>query len=193
MNRVEKVSNYHGYHRRHHNVKVARIKYDEESDMFVTMVSTQSDSSPTMTTQGSLFNALPTDKLMTRLNHYESQIVSQLRNAVVETGRGVKLGEVKNYYHVKYEGSMASSLKEQMDNRELICDAMERINLETFVKGNQFFKNQQLDQYFSEFKLWNGKTFNSCGVVSSSGSLQVRYDLFLSNSVFDYVIYILGI
>ncbi len=45
---------------------------------------------------------IPQDKLLTRVAHYETQIVSQFRNAVVETGRAAKMGEVKKKERINF-------------------------------------------------------------------------------------------
>merc|ERR550539_1132280 len=39
---------------------------------------------------------LPMDKLLLHVKHYKTQIVSQLRSAVIATGKSVLNGEVKN-------------------------------------------------------------------------------------------------
>ena len=91
---------------------------------------------------------IPEDKLLAHINHYEKQIVSQLRNAVVETGKSFKIGEIKNSYHVDYNGSLSLVLQSRRTPRELVCGLEESVRVGTFVKGDAFFREQQLDQYF---------------------------------------------
>ena len=127
------------------------------------------------------------------MTHYEEQIVAQLRNAVVDTGKSFRLGEIKNSYHVKFDkGHHKARVKGQTDDPEvsdktsgvnpinpsqeeverLVCSTKTEVDLKTFVRGSApFFATQQLDEYFVEKPLLEGKTFESCGVVSSSGSL----------------------
>ena len=116
---------------------------------------------------------LPSDKLLAHVRHYEKQIISQLRSAVVETGKSVLAGEVQNIYKVKLDAKKrGAKLKSTKASKELVCSASKKIDVRTFLKGDDFFRRQQLDQYLPDKPLTLfQETFNSCGVVSSAGSL----------------------
>jgi hypothetical protein len=117
--------------------------------------------------------AIPSDKLLAHVRHYEKQIVSQLRGAVVETGKSVLAGEVQNIYKVKVaKNKRGAKLKSDKLSRQLVCSAAKSIDVRTFLKGDDFFRRQQLDQYLPEKPLnLFRETFKSCAVVSSAGSL----------------------
>ena len=118
---------------------------------------------------------IPKDKLLSRLNHYESQILSQFRNSVVDISKSIELGEVKNSYHVDYAMKSLNEddvVRNPADSMDLLCDLLNNVSVETFIRGDEFFKMQQLDDYFPKKPLFDpGKKFDSCGVVSSSGSM----------------------
>ncbi len=92
---------------------------------------------------------------------------------VVETGKSVLAGEVQNIYRVTLDPrKRGSKLKTEKSFRDLICTASRRIRIKTFLKGDPFFRRQQLDQYLPEGALGLlGNAFETCGVVSSAGSL----------------------
>ena len=56
------------------------------------------------------------------------------------SGKSFKLGEVRNVYHVRYEGPLSSALREPMGPEELACDALDKVKVETFTRGDMFFK-----------------------------------------------------
>lgn len=116
---------------------------------------------------------LPPDKLLMHVQHYKTQIVSQLRSAVISTGKSVQGEEVKNIYGVNYHGPKSSKLEAQKSPEELVCAAREKIKIETFLKNNAFFKKHQLDEFLPEkpMSLFENGMYKSCGVVSSAGSL----------------------
>ena len=103
------------------NLKIfqARVRYDPSSDSLVTVGVESSDDVITTTTAPA---PVPLDKLLSHVGHYETQIVSQLRNAVVETGRAVRNGEVKNAYDVEYEGTLSLAMQPKVggENEVLI-------------------------------------------------------------------------
>ena len=115
---------------------------------------------------------LPMDKLMMHVRHYKTQIISQLRSAVIATGKSVQSGEVKNIYNVQYQGKRASKLKALKSAEELVCSAGRQVKIRAFLKNDTFFKKHQLDEFLpkSQLKLFH-KGYDSCGVVSSAGSL----------------------
>ena len=116
---------------------------------------------------------MPSDKLLAHVRHYEKQIISQLRSAVVETGKSVLAGEVQNIYKVKLDPlKRGSKLKSDKTSKQLVCSATKNIEVKTFLKGDAFFGRQQLEQYLPEKPLsLFTETYGSCGVVSSAGSL----------------------
>lgn len=115
---------------------------------------------------------LPLDKLLMHVNHYKTQIVTQLRSAVIATGKSVQSGEVKNIYNVQYSGKKASKLKALKSPQDLVCSALQQIKMRTFLHNDSFFKKHQLAEFLpkSPLLLLND-TFKTCGVVSSAGSL----------------------
>ena len=78
---------------------------------------------------------LPPDKLLMHVRHYKTQIVSQLRSAVVSAGKSVENGEIKNVYGVHYSGKRSSKLKSDNTPQELVCSAFKQIKIQTFLKG----------------------------------------------------------
>ena len=78
---------------------------------------------------------LPPDKLLMHVRHYKTQIVSQLRSAVVSAGKSVENGEIKNVYGVHYSGKRSSKLKSAKTPQELVCSAFKQIKIQTFLKG----------------------------------------------------------
>lgn len=90
---------------------------------------------------------LPLDKLMMHVRHYKTQIVSQLRSAVISTGKSVQSGEVKNIYNVDYHGRKAAKLKPSKSPDHLVCSAWRQVKIETFLQNNEFFKKHQLDEF----------------------------------------------
>lgn len=114
---------------------------------------------------------LPIEKLREKAELYETQIVSQLRKAIVDTGKAVEMGEVSNVYHVKANVSRANYLRISEDARQLACSALAKTRIQTFRRGDPFFREQQLDEFLMSHDLLQGRYFNKCGVVPSSGSL----------------------
>lgn len=96
-----------------------------------------------------------------------------MHSLVVETGKSVLAGEVQNIYRVKLDPKRrGSKLKPEKTFRDLICSASRRIRIQTFLKGDPFFRRQQLDQYLPDTALGLlADAFETCGVVSSAGSL----------------------
>ena len=119
--------------------------------------------------------AIPDDKLDEQVNHFETQIIAQLRNAAVETGKRVLAGDVKNAYGARYDspGTGAAPMKPKEDPATLVCEAVNKVQIETFVRGaEEFFVEEQLDHLLPKRPLFEkNATFDTCGVVSSSGSL----------------------
>jgi hypothetical protein len=118
---------------------------------------------------------LPPDKLLMHVQHYKTQIISQLRSAVIEAGKSVQNDEVRNVYGVNYQGRKAAKLNVDKSPEELVCSIIDNVQIQTFLKGDAFFKTQQLDEFLPEkgpaILHKGGPLFNKCGVVSSAGSL----------------------
>ena len=110
-----------------------------------------------------------------RISHFETQIVAQLRNAAVETGKRVLAGEVENAYGARYDspGMGAAPMRPKEDPATLVCEAVNKVQIGTFVRGaEEFFVEEQLDHLLPKRPLFEkNATFDTCGVVSSSGSL----------------------
>jgi len=116
---------------------------------------------------------LPLDKLLMHVKHYKTQILSQLRSAVISTVKSVQSNEVKNIYNVHYQGKKATKLKSHKSPEDLICSARGQVKIRTFLQHDPFFQRHQLDEFLPKTNLEmlehaQGKT---CGVVSSAGSL----------------------
>ncbi len=83
---------------------------------------------------------------------------------------------MKNSYQVSFKGNMSDFPREQMNPDELICESLKEVEISTFLSGDPFFASQYLDQYFwptPPFSHTSGSLpFDTCGVVSSSGSLR---------------------
>lgn len=117
-------------------------------------------------------NSMPPDKLLMHVQHYRTQIVSQLRSAVVEAGKSVLNGDVKNVYGVSYSGPKSQRLKADKSPDQLVCGAVKKINMDTFLVDDPFFGSQQLSDYLPKKPLdIFTRAYDKCGVVSSAGSL----------------------
>ena len=94
---------------------------------------------------------------------------------LILAGKSVQDGEVKNVYGVKYSGKRASTLNSEKTPEELVCSASRSIKVKTFMKGDAFFKKHQLDEFLPADELnllqEDPPYYESCGVVSSAGSL----------------------
>jgi hypothetical protein len=93
--------------------------------------------------------------------------------SVVETGKSVLAREVQNVYRVTLDPKRrGSKLATEKTGRDLICSASRSVRIGTFLKGDPFFRRQQLDQYLPDRPpALLGGAFDTCGVVSSAGSL----------------------
>ena len=87
---------------------------------------------------------LPMDKLMMHVNHYKTQIVSQLRSAVIATGKSVQSGEVKNIYGVNYQGKKATKISLKKTAEDLVCSAFRDVKIRTFLQVNILHKFQKI-------------------------------------------------
>lgn len=176
--KLTKENNLHGYH------SVVRLKYDDTTGKFV---ANDADTQRFIEYRRRKFHdyengdddngedeffPINNGDESEELNKYEKKIIGQLRSTVIETGKSVQVGEIKNSYHVNYNGKKAPLLKSSRPPAMLICDAKRKVSIRTFQKGDYFFRKQDLDKFFSESQLLHAQTFNSCAVVSSAGSLK---------------------
>ena len=124
---------------------------------------------------GGTTEAIPDDKLEERVVHFETQIVAQLRRAAVEAGKRVLAGEVKSRYGARHDspGMGAAPMRPREDAATLVCEAVGKVQIETFVRGEEeFFAEEQLDHLLPKRPLLErNATFDTCGVVSSSGAM----------------------
>ena len=124
---------------------------------------------------GGTTEAIPDDKLEERVGHFETQIVAQLRRAAVEAGKRVLAGEVKSRYGARHDspGKGAAPMRPREDAATLVCEAVGKVQIETFVRGEEeFFAEEQLDHLLPKRPLLErNATFDTCGVVSSSGAM----------------------
>ena len=115
---------------------------------------------------------LPLDKLIAHMKVYKEQLFSQLRNTVIDTAKQVNDENFPNAYNVTYKGRLADNGTQPPGQLELLCDARNKIKLATFTKENEIFKKLNLDRFFPKTSLLDSRSFNSCAVVSSAGTLQ---------------------
>ena len=115
---------------------------------------------------------LPLDKLLAHMKVYKEQLFSQLRNTVIDTAKQVNDANFPNAYNVTYKGRLADNNTQQTSQSDLLCDARNKIKLNTFTKENKMFKKLNLDRFFPENSLLDSLSFNSCAVVTSAGTMK---------------------
>ena len=115
---------------------------------------------------------LPLDKLLAHMKVYKEQLFSQLRNTVIDTAKQVNDANFPNAYNVTYKGRLADNNTQHPSQLEMLCDAKNKIKLNTFTKENEMFRKLNLDRFFPKASLLDSLHFNSCAVVSSAGTLQ---------------------
>jgi len=114
---------------------------------------------------------LPKDKLMAHIRAYKDQILSQLKSTVNEAGRQVNTASFPNAYNVSYTGHLAKQ-DAHFTTKQLLCSAKKNVHIHTFSQRDQFFNKLKLAQFFPESDLLLNRTFNTCAVVTSAGSLK---------------------
>eukprot|EP00088_Acartia_fossae_P005196 TRINITY_DN12277_c0_g1_i1.p1 TRINITY_DN12277_c0_g1~~TRINITY_DN12277_c0_g1_i1.p1 ORF type:complete len:422 (-),score=82.13 TRINITY_DN12277_c0_g1_i1:397-1662(-) len=114
---------------------------------------------------------LPKDKLMAHIRAYKDQILNQLKSTVSEAGRQVNSASFPNAYNVSYTGSYAKQ-DVHLTTRQLLCSAKKNLHIRTFSQRDQFFNKLKLAQFFPESELFHNRTFNTCAVVTSAGSMK---------------------
>ena len=115
---------------------------------------------------------LPLDKLLAHMKVYKEQLYSQLRNTVIDTAKQVNDANFPNAYNVTYKGRLADNNTQQPSQLDLLCDARNKIKLNTFTKENKMFRKLNLDRFFPQNSLLDSLSFNSCAVVSSAGTMK---------------------
>ena len=115
---------------------------------------------------------LPLDKLLAHMKVYKEQLFSQLRNTVIDTAKQVNDANFPNAYNVTYKGRLADNNTQHPSQLDMLCDAKNKIKLNTFTKENEMFRKLNLDRFFPKASLLDSLHFNSCAVVSSAGTLQ---------------------
>ena len=115
---------------------------------------------------------LPLDKLLAHMKVYKEQLFSQLRNTVIDTAKQVNDANFPNAYNVTYKGRLADNNTQHPSQMDMLCDAKNKIKLNTFTKENEMFRKLNLDRFFPKASLLDSLHFNSCAVVSSAGTLQ---------------------
>lgn len=114
---------------------------------------------------------LPKDKLMAHIRAYKDQIYSQLKSTVSEAGRQVNTASFPNAYNVTYSGQIAKQ-DLLLSSKQFICSAHNNTNIHTFSQTDQFFNKLKLAQFFPDKELLQNRSFNTCAVVTSAGSLK---------------------
>ena len=117
-------------------------------------------------------SSLPLDKLLAHMKVYKEQLYSQLRNTVIDTAKQVNDANFPNAYNVTYKGRLADNNTQQPSQLDLLCDARNKIKLNTFTKENKMFRKLNLDRFFPQNSLLDSLSFNSCAVVSSAGTMK---------------------
>ena len=145
---------------------MARLEYDEVTSKFMIH---RLPAKTTTTTPAPRLNESQIWK--EQVYKHETDIRGQLRRALVDTSKRVDSDKVINLYRVNFTGTKSMFMSPKMTPHELVCDAMNEIKLETFVEGDAFFKSQEMDQYLLKRPILDGKVFQTCAVVPSSGSL----------------------
>ena len=88
----------------------------------------------------------------------------------------------QNIYKVKVDAKKrGSKLKSEKSPKELVCSAAKAIEIQTFLKGDEFFRRQQLDQYLPEKPLsLLRESFKTCFTVNGGGVSSNTGELVLS-------------
>ncbi|XP_040583221.1 beta-galactoside alpha-2,6-sialyltransferase 1 [Lepeophtheirus salmonis] len=106
-----------------------------------------------------------------RIEAFEQQVVYNLRKNHMFHGKKILAGDFENRFKVNFKGQMGSRLEIRKSPLELLCDMKNKVKLHIFQQGDPFFRSKKLDQYFMYSPVLSNKTFNSCAIVTNSGSL----------------------
>ncbi|XP_040575612.1 beta-galactoside alpha-2,6-sialyltransferase 2 [Lepeophtheirus salmonis] len=108
---------------------------------------------------------------MRRSKAFERKVISNLRQTVMDNGKKILAGDFENKFQVEFKGWRGSLLNISRSPSELLCDMKKKVKFHIFKKGDPFFRTKQLDQFFRSSPFLSNKTYNSCAVVTNSGSL----------------------
>ncbi|CAG0919843.1 unnamed protein product [Notodromas monacha] len=100
-----------------------------------------------------------------RAKSYKTQLLVQLRNALLQEARGKT-----NRYGVKYMGKRLK-LSERKSIAGLMCELKNEVTLRTLGRKDEPFKTTGMGKFFPEGQFLQGERFNSCAVVTNAGSL----------------------
>ena len=103
-------------------------------------------------------SGIPTDKILSHVQHHRDEIISHLKMSLDFTG---KTGRIKNLYNVPGYNRNIEARKNQLETHatkltiptgvnDLILDAANKIKLNTFLRNDTFFNKQQLGPYLPE-------------------------------------------
>lgn len=56
--------------------------------------------------------------------------------------------------------------------QQVLCDAAKKVKIKTFTRENAMFKKLKLNRFFPANEFLAGRSFNTCAVVTSAGSLK---------------------
>ncbi|XP_040575947.1 beta-galactoside alpha-2,6-sialyltransferase 2-like [Lepeophtheirus salmonis] len=173
--RVSKSEDSRDIHISH---SIVRIKYDDTTGRFVANDGYElgekaalGGSEVYQLVEENYFYEEGESEEMTRIKAFEKQVVSNLRKTFMDYGKKVLAGDFENRFKVKFMGRKGPLLEISKSSSELLCDMKKKVNIHIFRKGDNFFRSQQLDQYFMSSPLLSNKTFNSCAIVTNAGSL----------------------
>ncbi|XP_040575691.1 beta-galactoside alpha-2,6-sialyltransferase 2-like [Lepeophtheirus salmonis] len=109
---------------------------------------------------------------MRRIKAFEKKVISNMNKTVMDNGKKILAGKFENEFKVNFNGGRVGALLDiSQSPSELLCDMKKKVKLHIFKKGDPFFRTKQLDQFFRSSPFLSNKTYNSCAVVTNSGSL----------------------
>ncbi|XP_040575419.1 beta-galactoside alpha-2,6-sialyltransferase 2-like [Lepeophtheirus salmonis] len=108
---------------------------------------------------------------MRRIKAFENKVISNLRQTVMDNGKKILAGDFENKFQVEFKGWREPPLNISQSPSELLCDMKKKVKFHMFKKGDPFFRTKQLDQFFRPSPFLSNKAYNSCAVVTNSGSL----------------------
>ncbi|XP_076042704.1 beta-galactoside-a-2,6-sialyltransferase isoform X2 [Oratosquilla oratoria] len=109
---------------------------------------------------------LPRRILLKQVARHKSQLTVQLRTAQMDGGN--ILFKHENKYGVKYKGAR---LRGELDRERLAC-RFKGVDIRTLRDGDEPFTSEGVAKYFPTFSVFEGRSFNTCAVVSSAASLR---------------------
>uniref|UniRef100_T1JFY6 beta-galactoside alpha-(2,6)-sialyltransferase n=1 Tax=Strigamia maritima TaxID=126957 RepID=T1JFY6_STRMM len=111
---------------------------------------------------------LPTDKLEAKIETYKNQLIVQLRERQLDSSN-ILLSKAKNRYNVYFQGYRASTYKKA---EVITCAFKKTVKVRFLDFETEPFRSEGLSHYFPTSLDSSERTdYNSCAIVSSSGSL----------------------